>query len=466
MTPVNVERVNSVFHLFAVDTSDAQAVTATAPGGISELYIPTHFLAVAAREVGYYPTSSAVFRFITTVEGAAAGVVTFAAFLQFCEDVAHTNQLGRSLIYKMVDNIDPRGCEIISCRDLYLLLTSGSANITEGELNAIMELLDPTNCGHVQLNDLAAVLIDACEGQQSVSRSQSRLEHPRQREQEKQLSVADTRVSTKQSRTMHHSASKTAAGVTFRAGPQASALQQRHRQKRVQVARQSHARQINPQPEDCKPHPKEEETGAPKRRGCEALPSAAAAVKEGGAQKQGHYSSFSAVHKCDSSLKAKEMRSASEMCSELCGGLSNQHDSLEHTHTTITVDLDVQLSIHQSTEKVRREALSPKSSTIIPLMPHCLPQPVASATAAAEAPPHEGAEEGGKPCLNQGHSAEVRIGARGGGDSQKSQSVQPEYFGREPPTTHRSLSMASGRSSVAKHAPVAKEKVPKCCIIL
>jgi Ca2+-binding EF-hand superfamily protein len=169
MAPVDVERVYDIFHLFAVSPGK---------GAAKEAYIPAYFLAIATREVGFYPTTSAVHKFITAVPTASSGEITFAAFLQFCEDVAHTNRPGRSGIYKLVDDLDTRGGGLISRRELFLILTNGSADISDGEIDAIMELLDPTLCGYVELKDLAALLIEACQHQRSLSRtSRSRSRH-------------------------------------------------------------------------------------------------------------------------------------------------------------------------------------------------------------------------------------------------------------------------------------------------
>ncbi|KPI86199.1 hypothetical protein ABL78_4752 [Leptomonas seymouri] len=166
MALVDVERLYSIFHLFAVTPTNP---TTSGSRAAKESYIPAHLLAVATREAGFYPTTAAVHQFIKSVPTASAGKITFAAFLQFCEDVVYTNQLGRSGIYKLVDSLDTHGGGMISSRELFLILTNGSADISNGEVEAVMELLDPRQCGYIELNGLAALLIVQCQRQQLLS---------------------------------------------------------------------------------------------------------------------------------------------------------------------------------------------------------------------------------------------------------------------------------------------------------
>lgn len=158
MSLIDVERVHHVFQLFSVEGVPND-------GRVSESYMPEFFIATAARELGLFPTSKVIHAFLCEVQSVKGGEVYFAAFLQFCENVAYTNCMDRSAIYGLVDDLDVHRSGMISRRELFLLLTSGSATISEGEVEAVMELLDPSDSGYIELKDLAALLIRACAAQ-------------------------------------------------------------------------------------------------------------------------------------------------------------------------------------------------------------------------------------------------------------------------------------------------------------
>ncbi|CAM43371.1 conserved hypothetical protein [Leishmania braziliensis MHOM/BR/75/M2904] len=434
MAPVNVQRVYSVFHLFAVDTADAHAGAAAAQDAIRESYIPVCFLAAAAREIGYYPTSSAVSQFTKTVPSAAAGAVTFAAFLQFCENVAHTNQPGRSAIYKLVDDIDPRGSGMISHRELLLVLTSGSATITDGEIDAAMKLLDPTNCGYVQLADLAALLIDSCE---------------RQQQPEKQ-------------------------------------------QQRCGAARDSHSRQTSAQPEDSRQHLKQWR-GDFTKRGYETPPSpplTTAAAEGERAQAPEQRRSAAAVGECDSSLKRTGVGLTGEAAFQPHGSLCDRQNTVEQTQTPMTVDADVQLSKRHSTPTLWRRRFAKSSSVAVspatplqragggsaasspaaqtPVRPL---QPTVSAAATEGAPPQDKAVNN-EPHLHYRSGADANGGARYTGLKERN-SKQQVYSSAELNARGGGVFAGGNRSSGTEAALVTTAAMPtkkadglKCCVML
>ncbi|KAG5492031.1 hypothetical protein GH5_00934 [Leishmania sp. Ghana 2012 LV757] len=450
MAPVNVEKVNSVFHLFAVD---AHAGAAAARDEMCESYIPVFFLAAAAREMGYYPTPSAIHQFTETVRDTPAGAVTFAAFLQFCESVAHTSQPGRSVIYKMIDDINPRGSGLISRHELLLVLTSGSVNITESEIDAAMELLDPTNSGCIRLSDLAAVLIDSCE-----------------RRRQHEPSVAPTEASEKRHQPSH-STNSIAAAIP-RAGSPPPRPQQGQQRQHSNKTRRCHSRKTTAQPEDRKQYQKPQR-GFLKKRVYETPPPpplATAAAEWERAQALGQPWCSITARECGGSLRCTDRNSANEGVCRPHESLHSRQDTFEWAQTVMTVDVDVQPSVRHHTPTVRlrkfASSSSPAASSLAaptPLRPF---RPAAPAPAAGETPLHEKAEENGQPHPHPGN----RAGADGGG--RRDESLEGEL---EQPRRFRCLGLSTGvdRSCAAERAPAMPtsrlSKTShglKCCIML
>lgn len=433
MAPVNVERVSSVFHLFAVDAADAHADADAAWDEIRESYIPVCFLAAAAREMGYYPTPSAIHQFTETVPGAAAGAVTFAGFLQFCEDVAHTNQPGRLVIHRMIESIDPSGCGVISRRELFLILASGSATITAGEIDAAMKLLDPTNSGCVRLSELEAVLIDSCERQRSASESRSPSGNQQQQEQRQhESSVACTTVTEKSHQPLHSTGIITAAVI-----PQAGSPT-------------PHPGHMPAQLEDRKQHPKWRRR-AFNRRKYETPPSPAPAttVAEGERpQVQGQRWCSAVASECDGSLPHAYTDSAGEAVFPRHQCLRDKPDTFEQTQTSMTVDVDVQLSPCKPTAEVQRRKLARNSSA-------------AASNLVAQAPPRP----------HDGNSADTNGGARRN-RAQGLESKQQKYSMAASDTRGCSVSADTESPSAAEREwtmvatiPMRKTSGSKCCIM-
>ncbi|KAG5466740.1 hypothetical protein LSCM1_00916 [Leishmania martiniquensis] len=436
MAPVDVEKVNSVFRLFAVDAVDAHAGDAAAHAEVHESYIPVCFLAAAAREVGYYPTPSAIHQFTETVPGTASGAVTFAAFLEFCEGVAHTSHPGRSAIYKMIDELDPRGSGLISRHELFLVLASGSVNITESEIDAAMALLDPANRGYISLNDLAAVLIDSSECQWPASRSRAQVG----RQQQHESSVAHAMASEKQ--------------------------------QRCDKERRFHSRQTAAQPEDRKRYPKLRR-GFLKKRGYKTLPSpppAMTAVEWVPAQTQEQRWSSATVCACGSSCRRTECYSASERVYLPHGSLYSRQETFERTQTAMTVDVDVQPSAHQHTPTVRRRRFanssSPAASSLTvqtPLRPLCS---AASAAAAEEAPSHEKVEKNGERHPHHSNRADADSSARHVRSPERELEQLGNYrgLGRGACDDRSSANEAAPAMTFIK--PSRKDSGSRCCIML
>ncbi|KAL7710297.1 hypothetical protein N2W54_005844 [Lotmaria passim] len=320
MAPVDVERVYTVFNLFAVNPGS---------GAAKEPYIPAFFLAVAAREVGFYPSTAAVHQFIKSVPTASAGEIIFAAFLQFCEDVAYTSRLGRADIYKLIDDLDPRGGGLISRRELFLLLTNGSADISDGEIDAVMEMLDPTLCGYVELKDLAALFIEHYHLKRSLSRiSRSHSRHKSQPRpaitsvdsasvagaaappQQRQLQEADRRRQHH-----HHDPQRTSQSGFPQPAP--------HRRVRRFAAggvdrRSTRDRTAQNEPAPQPPHQTTSSTGG----------GAAAAIAER-----------------DRSFKRTDAGSNGEVAYRKYGSLYSRADTFERTQTAMTVDVDCAPSV-------------------------------------------------------------------------------------------------------------------------
>ncbi|KPA86079.1 hypothetical protein ABB37_00346 [Leptomonas pyrrhocoris] len=322
MAPVDVERVYSVFNVFAVNPT-----TNSSSRAAKEPYIPVHFLAVAAREVGFYPTTAAVHQFVKAVPTASAGAVTFAAFLQFCEDVAYTNRPGRSAIYRLVDDLDTPGGGLISRREFFLLLTNGSADISDGEITAVMELLDPARCGYVELKNLAALLLEQCQRQQRLSQAS----RSRSRSEGRAKPVSSAGEQQRQSegrRHQHHHHSH--RNPHFDSPPEPEAEQPgttnghrslgdraddappKHRVRRFAAAgtRRSEEREVS---------------GAP-------APSSAVHVAAGAAGAR------------DRSFKRTDSGSNGEVAYRKFNSLYHRADTFERTHTSMTVDVDCPLS--------------------------------------------------------------------------------------------------------------------------
>ncbi|GET92668.1 hypothetical protein, conserved [Leishmania tarentolae] len=462
MAPVNVERVCSVFQLFAVDAADMRGDAASYWDEIRESYIPVCFLAAAAREMGYYPTSSAIHQFTKTVPAAAAGAVTFAAFLQFCENVAHTNRPGRSVIKTMVDNLAPRGSGMMSRREFFLLLTSGSATITDGEIDATMNLLDPTKSGYIRLSDLEAVLIDSCERQRLASQSRPR---------ESFLACATVAEKSHQSL---YATDITTAAVTPQAGSSASDPQQL---QRFDTARHSYSGHLPAQVEDPKKHPKWRQRTFNRRKydTSPSLLSATATADGGRSQVQGQRWSSAAVRECASSRHACT-GSAGDAVFPLHGSLCNRHETFERTQTTMTIDVDVQLSPCRPTDTVRRRKFSRNSSAAVSSSaaqtpPHP-PRRAAPATAEEAAAPHDIAEDGNEPCPHHENSADAR-GSACRKRPQARESKHQKYAKAALDIGGRSLSPDTDSPSTTEREravivtmPMRKTSGSKCCTML
>ncbi|CBZ38068.1 hypothetical protein, conserved [Leishmania donovani] len=475
MAPVNVERVCSVFHLFAVDAADAHADAdaAAARDEIREPYIPVCFLAAAAREVGYYPTPTAIHQFTETVPGAAAGVVTFAGFLQFCEDVAHTNQPGRSVIHKMVESIDPSGSGVISHRDIFLILTSDSATITDGEIDAAMKLLDPTNSGCVRLSDLEAVLVDSCERQRLAS--ESRLSSDNQQQQKEQPqhepSVVCTTVAEKSHQPLHSTDITTAAVIPQAGSPAPHPQQLQH----CDTARHPQSGHMPAQQEDPKQHPKWRRRAFNRRRyeAPRSPPPATTATEGERSQGQGQRWCAAAVSECDSSLQHACTGSTGEAVSPCRQSLCNRQDTFEGTQTSMTVDVNLQLSACQPTAEVRRRKFARNFSATASnfaaqtrLRP---PRCAASATAAKEVSSHEGAESSNELRPHHSNSADANGSARRNG-AQGRESKQQKYSGAASDARGRSALADADSPSAAEREwamiatiPTSKTSGSKCC---
>ncbi|CAG9582514.1 conserved hypothetical protein [Leishmania major strain Friedlin] len=457
MAPVNVERVCSVFHLFAVNAADAAA----ARDEIREPYIPVCLLAAAAREMGYYPTPTTIHQFTETVPGAAAGAVTFAGFLQFCEDVAHTNQPGRSVIHRMVESMDPSGSGVISRCELFLILTSGSATISDGEIDAAMKLLDPTNSGSVRLSDLEAVLIDSCERQWSAfeSRSSSKNQHQQKEQRQHESSVACATVAEKSHKPLH-STDITTAAVIPQAGSPAP-----------------HSGHMPAQPGDQKQHPKWRRRAFNRRR-YEAPPSpppATTATEGRRPQGQGQHWCPAAVSECDSFSQHTYTGSAGETVFPCHQRLCDRQDTFERTQTAMTVDVVVQLSPCQPTAEVRRRKFARNSSAtasnFAAQTPRGPPRCAASATAAKEAPSDKGAEDSNELCPHHSNSADANGGARCNGGQgceskqQKSSDAASDARGRSVLADADSPSAAEREWAMIDTIPTRKTSGSKCCIM-
>ncbi|RNF07640.1 calmodulin [Trypanosoma rangeli] len=124
-----------------------------------EAHIPSCFIMTAAREMGYYPTSPFLRSCLLDVAGRSKRL-TLPLFLQLCSALEATRALNSETIAQCKHAFDVRGSDTLNRGEFRTILTSSAAtDMTSSEVEAIIELLDPTHTDVIQLYAVQLILL-------------------------------------------------------------------------------------------------------------------------------------------------------------------------------------------------------------------------------------------------------------------------------------------------------------------
>ncbi|RNF06093.1 mucin-associated surface protein (MASP) [Trypanosoma conorhini] len=151
----------SLVALAAVDEELAEDVFFTfrvlSEGG--EAHVPPCFIMVAAREMGYYPTSPFLRSCLLDVTGRSKRL-TYPLFLQLCSALEPTRALSPETVAQCKRAFDIRGSGTLNRSEFRTILaSSAAADVTSSEVEAIVELLDPTHTDVIQLYAVQLILL-------------------------------------------------------------------------------------------------------------------------------------------------------------------------------------------------------------------------------------------------------------------------------------------------------------------
>lgn len=156
---VDLTRAQRVFQTFAIETKAGSNTT-------REFHMPQVFLAVAVREMGYYPTKAHLETFVAGLPPALQGDIRFSVFVDLCRRLPDTCGLPAARVRSFVNSLgtqqypaSEQEAQLSTAGLRSLLLEEGTTEITEGEVQAVVHMLDPNGTGKVLLETLVQILV-------------------------------------------------------------------------------------------------------------------------------------------------------------------------------------------------------------------------------------------------------------------------------------------------------------------
>ncbi|CCW69387.1 unnamed protein product [Phytomonas sp. Hart1] len=154
MRDVNINHSYAVFKTFSVEPNINNEICE------KESYIPYFFVLIAAREMGYYPSSSQIESFLTRIPSSSDGGIYFSQFLQLCEELVDTRDMCMAAVHQFAYELENKnGSSIFTTKELIGTLNSPASSMSQQEIEAVIRLLDPKQTNHVSLEALVIVLM-------------------------------------------------------------------------------------------------------------------------------------------------------------------------------------------------------------------------------------------------------------------------------------------------------------------
>ncbi|KAH9601475.1 hypothetical protein LSM04_002462 [Trypanosoma melophagium] len=147
---VNRETAADVFNTLRVLAPDGEA------------YLPPCLIMAAAREMGYYPTTEMLQRGVVEVIGRSGSRLNFPLFLQLCAQLESTKALEFDAVQRYKRAFDVHRSGVLSRSEFRTVLTTcASTDISSSEVEAIVELLDPTHSETIRLQVLETIMMQS-----------------------------------------------------------------------------------------------------------------------------------------------------------------------------------------------------------------------------------------------------------------------------------------------------------------